>query len=60
VRSSPWAKVWIDNESLGQTAVRKSVAPGLHRIRIVGPDDQTKEFLRSVRRGETATIRWDW
>jgi hypothetical protein len=60
VRSSPWAKVWIDGESLGQTAVRKPVAPGMHRIRLVGPDDRSKDLSRDVRAGETATIRWDW
>jgi eukaryotic-like serine/threonine-protein kinase len=60
VRSSPWAKVWIDDEALGQTAVRKVVKPGLHRIRLVGPDDQTKELTRNVKAGETVPIRWDW
>jgi serine/threonine-protein kinase len=60
VRSSPWAKVWIDDEALGQTAVRKVVKPGPHRIRLVGPDDQTKELTRNVKPGETVPIRWDW
>jgi hypothetical protein len=60
VRSSPWSRVWIDGESLGQTAVRKPVTPGAHRIRLVGPDDRTKEFTRDVKAGETVTIRWDW
>jgi serine/threonine-protein kinase len=60
VRSSPWARVWIDGESLGQTAIRRSVAPGTHRIRLVGPEDKTKDFTRDVKAGETVTIRWDW
>ena len=60
VRSNPWAKVWIDDEALGQTAVRKTVKPGSHRVRLVGPDDQTKEFTRVVKAGETVPIRWDW
>jgi serine/threonine-protein kinase len=60
VRSNPWAKVWIDDEALGQTAVRKVVKPGPHRIRLVGPDDQTKELTRNVKAGETVPIRWDW
>jgi eukaryotic-like serine/threonine-protein kinase len=60
VRSSPWSRVWIDGESLGQTAVRRPVTPGTHRIRLVGPDDKTKDFTRDVKAGETATLRWDW
>ncbi|HWU86260.1 MAG TPA: serine/threonine-protein kinase [Kofleriaceae bacterium] len=60
VRASPWAKVWIDDEALGQTAVRRTVQPGAHRIRLVGPDDRTQELARAVQAGETVSIRWDW
>jgi len=60
VHSSPWAKVWIDGELLGQTDLRKAVKPGLHRIRLMGPSGQTQELVRDVKAGETVPIRWDW
>ena len=60
VHSSPPARIWIDDEPLGQTDVRKVVKPGTHRIRLIGPDGRTQELVRDVKAGETVPVTWSW
>ena len=59
VKVKPWAEVWIDDKPSGQTPVRKILSPGVHRVRIVGPN-KSEELSVTVQAGRELTIPRSW
>ena len=60
-QSLPWALVFVDGKSIGQTPLRKEIPSGSHRIRLKnGNTGQTKTHRIHLKRGATESIRERW
>jgi hypothetical protein len=56
----PGALVEIDGEPIGPSPLRRTVAPGEHRVRVVSPNGgRTRERIATVREGEETALEID-
>jgi serine/threonine-protein kinase len=57
----PWALIWLNGKSLGQTPFREAIPAGRYRLRIanddVGKDETT---LVTVNPDQTTTVQRSW
>ncbi|MGK0360911.1 MAG: serine/threonine protein kinase [Bradymonadia bacterium] len=58
ISALPWAKVEIDGKRLAKTTPirRHAIKPGLHTIRLIGPDGSPYTKRVTVRAGRTSTV----
>ncbi|MBK7857669.1 MAG: serine/threonine protein kinase [Archangiaceae bacterium] len=56
VNAQPWAEVWLDGVSLGQTPLSREVWEGTHGVRLVGPEKE-KSLSVTVKAGGTAVVQ---
>lgn len=55
----PWAEVWVDGKSLGQTPVHARVSVGSHRVRLKN-DEKDKTVTVTVTSAKAAVIDETW
>jgi hypothetical protein len=57
VNSRPWAEVFIDGRSVGNTPVQRPVYEGKHEIRLVSPEAGERTELIELKPGEEKDLR---
>ena len=57
----PWAEVWLNNESSGQTPLRKKLPAGRYRVRLANKDRGKEETVWvTVDPDRTTTLERNW
>jgi hypothetical protein len=57
----PWALIWLNGKSYGQTPFRETIPAGKYRLRITNDDvgkDETTQL--TVNADQTTTIQRSW
>ncbi len=55
----PWAEIWLNGKSVGQTPYRATIAAGRYRLRIAN-DDKNEALMITVKPDQTTTIERKW
>jgi hypothetical protein len=60
IKVKPWALVWCDGQSLGQTPVLESIGAGRHWLKLQRPDGTAETVQITVKPDRETTLTRDW